>query len=232
MPDPLFAYAALRRTNRAAYDLSRPVSQADLKAIAAEAKPSRAGFATDEAQVAKLRDIAWRAMEVEMQTPSTARESIDLMRIGRSEIEANPDGISLGGPFVEGLALAGLLSRQSMAQPGSAGHQAMVDALRPQFDTAMAFFWIATDGNDRLAQVSAGRAYLRANLAATARGIAMQPFSQALQEYPEMAQSYAELNAALAPRRGERVQMLARMGYAAPPPASPRWPLESRLMEV
>jgi hypothetical protein len=159
-------------------------------------------------------------------------ESIDLTRIGRAEIEANPDGISLSGPLMEGLALTGLLSREGMAQFGSAGHQAMMDAQKPQFDTAMAFLWIATEGNDRVAQVSAGRAYLRANLASTARGVAMQPFSQALQEYPEMAPSYAELANALAPRASDRVQMFARLGYAPLPAQSSRWPLATCILKA
>jgi hypothetical protein len=119
-----------------------------------------------------------------------------------------------------------------MAQFGSAGHQAMVDSQKPQFDTAMAFLWIATEGNDRFAQISAGRAYLRANLAATARGIAMQPLSQALQEYQEIAPSYAELANVLAPRGSDRVQMFARLGFAAPPAQSPRWPLATRILKA
>lgn len=231
-PDPLFQHVSVRRTNRATFDVSRAVSQPDLEAIAAEAIPLRAGFSADATEVARLRDIAWRAMVVEMNTPAAAIESIDLTRIGRAEIEANPDGISLSGPLMEGLALTGLLSREGMAQFGSAGHQAMMDAQKPQFDTAMAFLWIATDGNDRVAQVSAGRAYLRANLAATGRGVAMQPFSQALQEYSEMASSYAELVNALAPRASDRVQMFARLGYAPLPAQSPRWPLATRILKA
>lgn len=171
-------------------------------------------------------------MVVEMNTPATAKESIDLTRIGRAEIEANPDGISLAGPLYEGLALAGLLSREGMGQSGSAGHKAMVDAQKPQFDTAMAFLWIATEGNDRPSQISAGRAYLRANLAATALGIGMQPLSQALQEYPEMASSYSELKNALVPNDSDRVQMFARLGFAEPPVPSPRWSLATRILRV
>lgn len=232
VPDPLFRHVSYRRTNRAAYDVSQAVSLSDLEAIAAEALPLHANYTAEPAEVVRLRDIAWRAMVIEMNTPAAAIDSIDLTRIGRAEIEANPDGISLSGPSMEGLSLAGLLSRKGMAQFGSAAHQAMMDAQAPQFDTAMAFLWIATEGNDRLAQISAGRAYLRANLAATDRGIAMQPFSQALQEYLEMAPSYAELANALTPRSTDRIQMFARLGFAAPPAPSPRWPLATRILKA
>lgn len=230
--DSLFRHVSLRRTNRSPYDVSQAVPLSDLEAIAAQASPLLAKYTAEPTEVERLRDIAWRAMVVEMNTPATAMESIELTRIGRAEIEANPDGISLSGPLLEGLALTGLLSREGMAQFGSADHQAMMDAQKPQFDTAMAFLWISTEGNDRVAQISAGRAYLRANLAATARGIAMQPFSQALQEYPEMAPSYSELAEALAPHALDRVQMFARLGYAAAPAQSPRWPLATRILKA
>jgi hypothetical protein len=97
---------------------------------------------------------------------------------------------------------------------------------------AMGFFWIATEDNDRQAQIAAGRAYVRANLAATGEGVALQPLSQALQEFPEMAASYDELAAELAAPAGMRVQMFVRTGYAAPVKGSPRWPLASRLVQA
>ena len=56
----------------------------------------------------------------------------------------------------------------------------------------------------------------------------MQPMSQALQEYPEMAEIYKQTHDALAPA-GQTVQMLARIGYGPTVPVSPRWPLEAKL---
>lgn len=231
-PDPLFAHARDRRTNRAVFDTSRPVPARALAAMASAAAPLHVGMTTDTAQVANLRDIAWRAMVVEMVTPATAMESIDLTRIGRAEIEANPDGISLAGPLMEGLGLTGLISRDSMADPASSGFQSMMDAMKPTFDTAMGFFWIATPGNDRWAQIAAGRAYVRANLAATGEGIAVQPFSQALQEFAEMRKSHEELAAALNAPEGMRVQMFVRVGFAPVAKGSPRWPLASRIVQA
>lgn len=231
-PDPLFAHARDRRTNRTAFDTARPVPEAALAAMALAAAPLHVGMTTALPRVEALRDIAWRAMLVEMNTPATAMESVELTRIGRAEIEANPDGISLAGPLMEGLGLVGLVSRDSMADPSSMGFQSMMDAMKPPFDTAMGFFWIATEDNDRQAQIAAGRAYVRANLAATGEGVAVQPLSQALQEFPEMAASYDELAAELAAPAGMRVLMFVRTGYAAPVKGSPRWPLASRLVQA
>ena len=69
---------------------------------------------------------------------------------------------------------------------------------------------------------------MRIHLAATREGVAMQPLSQALQEYPEMAGHYKQAHELLAPSGGT-VQMLARLGYADTVLPSPRWSLESVL---
>ncbi|MEO0917157.1 MAG: twin-arginine translocation pathway signal protein, partial [Pseudomonadota bacterium] len=77
--------------------------------------------------------------------------------------------------------------------------------------------------------IEAGRRWLRLHLAATSVGVSMQPLSQALQEYPEQSALYAKVHKMLA-GEGETVQMLGRIGYAAPVGPSPRWPLESRIV--
>ena len=66
-------------------------------------------------------------------------------------------------------------------------------------------------------------------LATTAAGLGMQPVSQPLQEFSEMAALYDEAHGMLAPG-GQTVQMLGRLGYAAPVPQSPRWGLESKIV--
>jgi hypothetical protein len=57
----------------------------------------------------------------------------------------------------------------------------------------------------------------------------MHPLSQSLQEYPEMAAKFAQVHSALRVNPGERLQMLARMGYGPPADQSPRWPFESHI---
>jgi len=166
---------------------------------------------------------------LEATTPRTLKESVDLMRIGKAEIEASPDGIDLGGPFLETLSVVGLLDRRQLADPDSQAFQQGMDLYDQLMHTAMAHQWIVTPGNARADQLAAGRAYVRVNLKATELGLGMHPLSQALQEFPEMAALHDELNATLAPPAGRRVQMLARLGYGPAVPASPRWPMESRV---
>jgi hypothetical protein len=59
----------------------------------------------------------------------------------------------------------------------------------------------------------------------------MQPLSQALQEFPEMAELYAQVHDRLAPGGGT-VQMWARLGYGPAVPPSPRWPLDAKIVRT
>jgi len=165
----------------------------------------------------------------EVRTPEAYQESIDLMRIGRAEIEANPDGIALGGAFLETLSLIGVLTRESLADPASSSYRIGLDMIDEGAMTSMGFVWINTMANDRVAQIEAGRAYMRIALQATADDLVMQPMSQALQEYAAMEPFYATIHTALTNESGERVQMLARLGYADNSAAAPRWPLATRM---
>ena len=224
-PDPLFAHAGARRSCKEPFE-DRAVPAQALAALAPLARTI-----TDAATVAALRALTWDAWVIEVETPHTYRESVDLMRFGRAEIEANPDGIDLGGPFLEGLMLAGLLSRAAQMDPSSTAFQTGVDIYRTMLAATPAYAVLTTAGNTRPDQIDAGRRWLRLNLATTGLGLALHPVSQALQEYPEMAGPYARAHDLLA-GPGETVQMLGRLGYGPTVPQTPRWPLESRLRDA
>ena len=223
-PDPLFAHVLRRHTNRQPYE-DRPLAPEAAEALAAYGR-----LITDAAPVAALRDLTARAIEIEMRAPGPHLESVELTRIGKAEIEANPDGISLGGPFMESLALAGMLSREGIAEPGSSGFNQALSTVQASALATPAYAVLTTPGNSRVDQIGAGRDWIRLQLAATGLGLAMQPMSQALQEYPEMAGAYAEAHSLLA-ADGETVQMLGRVGYGPKADAAPRWSLETRLID-
>ncbi len=229
--DSLFAQISLRRSTKEPYDLARPVGAEAFAALARAGGEGVAMAGTAEPQrVAALREVALRAGSIEASTARTHRESVDLMRIGHREIDASPDGIDLGGPLIEGLRLAGQMSREQLADPASATFKAGMDHNLAVYGSVPAYLWIKTAGNSRAEQLAAGRAYVRANLAATALGLCMHPASQALQEFPEMREPFERMHALLGAGGTERVQMLARIGYGPSVPPSPRWPVESRIV--
>ncbi|WP_194744459.1 Acg family FMN-binding oxidoreductase [Thermaurantiacus tibetensis] len=228
-PDPLFAHVAARRSNKAAYDLSRPVDRRELRQLTANGLDWRVRGTTTPRFVEPIRDLVLEALAIELGTPRVHRETVGLMRIGAREVDASPDGIALTGPAVEAAAAVGLMTREALAEPGSAMFETGARQLRASHAATPAFLWVVTDRNDRESQLRAGRVYVRANLAATSLGLAMHPVSQALQEYPEVADVHARLHALLVPEGGH-VQMLARVGYGPEVPPSPRHPLEAKLV--
>lgn len=228
--DPLFAQLFDRRSNKDPFDMSQNISAIDADNILSAAKHSTdVSSVIENEDIAQLRDITWAALDTEMRTFRTAKESIDLMRIGKAEIEANPDGIDMGGAFFETLSLLGLLSRDIMLKMDETTMQQMADAMRPPLATAMGYVQVRTNGNSRSDQINAGRDYVRLNLKATELGIAMHPLSQALQEFEEMKPHRATLEAKLSVKSDERLQMFARIGYGENPIPSPRWPYEAKI---
>lgn len=229
-PDPLFAHALNRRSTKEPYDLTRPLPADTLDRLAM-ATTARFGGTLEPSEVASLRALTREALQIEIETPHTYRESVDLFRIGRAEVDANPDGIDFTGPLFEVMGATGLFTRAAAMDKSSQAYAAGLDAVYANADTAMGHVWLVTPGNSRLDQIATGADWLRVNLAATAAGLAFQPLSQALQEYPEMAALYADLHARLAPEGGT-VQMLARIGYGPMVDPSPRWPLEAKILNA
>ncbi|MFN4024972.1 MAG: Acg family FMN-binding oxidoreductase [Hyphomonas sp.] len=228
-PDPLFAHALTRRTNRNAYE-AREVDAAALSALAAAgaAYGMTPGAIGEGDLAAALRDLTWRAHEVEVRTPATWKESLDVMRIGAAEVARHRDGLSMEGPMLSALNMAGILTRETLADPNSQAFQQGLDMYRPLAASARAFAWIANDGESREGEIAAGRAYMRLALQAEALGLAIHPWSQALQEYPEMAELFDEVHGLIG--GGQRLQMLVRAGYAGQVVAAPRRGLAAHLM--
>ncbi|MEO1540382.1 MAG: twin-arginine translocation pathway signal protein [Pseudomonadota bacterium] len=220
--DPLMAQVLHRRSCKEPFDPS-PVPDT----LAADLAPY-ATILRDPDRVAALRDLTWEAWLVETNTPRTMRESVDLMRFGRAEIEANPDGIDLGGPFLESLQLFGLMNRDTQIDTTSASFQEGVRIYDEMLNATPAYAVLTTAGNSRTDQIAAGRRWMRLNLKTTELGLALHPVSQTLQEFAEMAPLHARAHEMLA-NPGETVQMLGRLGYGPEVPRSPRWPLETRI---
>jgi hypothetical protein len=227
--DPIFERVRSRRTNRSSY-LEREVAPPTLAALLATSRsPAVEVRATLEPGLrARLAALALAAFEVEVMTERTWRESVDLMRIGASEIARHRDGIAVEGllPWIgRGLGLA---NRAALVKGGGYAARKAVALAAMQTGTARAWLWTTTAGNSRREQVLAGRAYVRLHLRATGLGLALQPMSQLMEEFSEMATLHQQFYDALGLAPGTAtVQMLARLGYAAAVPPSPRLDLDA-----
>ena len=233
--DPLFGQILLRHTNRSAYDVGRPVTPAAWQAMQDAVLPHKfrlghAGVEQADA-LSRHRKLALQAWQIELATPRTIMESYDVLRVGAGEIAAHRDGLSNLDPMVVLLNRLGLFDRSKAPSPDDYATTSQIRDFGQKLDSTPGFLWLVSDGNERITQVNAGRAYARVQLAATAQGLAMQPLSQALQEYPEQARPYADIHALCgASLPGQTVQMWARVGYAPSVEPAPRRRLQDFIL--
>lgn len=228
--DPLFAQILARRSNKDAFDTSRTVEEKDVSHILSVTKSKLGkGSVTQPKEIEQMRKVTREALLKEMHTYRTNKESVDLMRIGKTEIEANPDGIDLGGVFLETLGLLGQLDREALLDSESPTFKNGINMILEPLETAMSYVFIKTTGNTRKHQIEAGRDYVRLNLKATELGIAMHPLSQALQEYEEVGEQFQMIRILLGVDAQETLQMFARIGYGETPNPSPRWSYEAKI---
>ncbi|MEM9967610.1 MAG: twin-arginine translocation pathway signal protein [Pseudomonadota bacterium] len=220
--DPLATHILERRSCKEPFE-DRPIPAA----LANELELS-ADVYTDASTVSALKKLTFDAWMTEALTPRTMKESVDLMRMGKAEINATPDGIDLGGAFLESMMALGLLDKEALADPESTGFQQGLDIYQKMLEATPAYVVLTSAHNTVEDQITIGRRWLRLNLTTTRMGLALHPVSQALQEYPEMAPHYKVAHDLLAPD-GHTVQMLGRLGYGPATPRTPRWPLEAKI---
>jgi hypothetical protein len=232
-PDPLFAYLKDRRTNRSKFDDVTVPKDELLGLGTALSSPSCFwGATSDPVLCQELRTLCKTGWEIESATKRTHAESVALTRIGRQEIEENPDGISLSGPMMSAYSAMGILNREAMKDPNSRASRESLKFYNGLISSARSFGWLATEDNSRLSQLNSGRDWMRLHLAATRAGLALQPLSQVLQEFPEMRELYSAVHETTRIFQPARIQGLFRLGFASSPKPSPRWPLETRLVDL
>jgi hypothetical protein len=229
MKDPLFDAVFDRRSTKTPYDVSRPIARGVFDQLLLN---NRISGTLETGAVEGLRELSWRAHEIESITPRTMKESVDLMRFGKAEVEANPDGIDFSGAAYELMNITGLMTRENIGDPTSVSFAEGMNMYHELLHTAMGHVWVTSAGNNRADQLRAGQDWVRLNLKATQLGLAIHPLSQALQEYVEMETLYNELHRSLGVAAPARVQMFARIGYGPETGPSPRWPMETVLVNA
>ncbi|MFM1990819.1 MAG: hypothetical protein RJA99_3776 [Pseudomonadota bacterium] len=230
-PDPLFAQVGTRTTWKRPFAAKavEPAAFASLRETAT--RPGVVVQGTqDPALVAALCDLMVRAWDVEQTTPRTWKESVDLTRVGAAEIARHRDGISLGGPMMALLRIAGQTTPEKAMDPGSSYFASGLKRVREWVPGTSTWMWLVTPSAGRSPQIEAGRAFVRLQLRAASLGLVTQPPSQVLQEYPEMRALQREFDARVGRRDGETVQMLVRVGHPdGTAVRAPRRPLEAML---
>lgn len=225
--DPSIGQIVNRRTNRKPFEARVPETEAldELNNVVTGMGEEYTGgvyWTNDLARVAQARDLVWRAWDRELRTEGAAAETFEWLRFGREEIARHLDGLSIDSPGIGLFRMLGQLDREKLIDPDSEANKTAARDWREMAMTSPAFLWITSTEDTPIRRLNAGRAYARLALAATNMGLALHPWSQALQEYAEMADLYAEMRTFLAPPASETVQMLVRIGYGENVPPAPR----------
>lgn len=163
----------------------------------------------------KLKELARQGVEVESTLPATMRETNQVLRMNEYQKNEHPYGITLDS---QGLSSAENLFVQSMGTLFPLDEEASGKYWRraefQRIEHSPAYALIISRGNSRTAQVQTGMLFSRFQLAGTILGLSMQPTSQVLQEFPEMADLYREVHRSFA-ENGQTIQMMVRLGESA-----------------
>ncbi|NND00200.1 MAG: twin-arginine translocation pathway signal protein [Gammaproteobacteria bacterium] len=226
--DLLFDALLLRHSNKREYDHYR-LTRSELETLR-DAHQQRSGYAltvVDSPQgKTRLVEVLTEAMQIEVGNPQRDRETIEMFRFNDEEVRKFRDGFGVAQTGMSGMtkfvAERFFLNRKEVERdPTEFGKQA-VDMTRKVAESTRTFAWLSSTGNSRLDQVKIGRDYCRINLQTTVMGLAQHPMSQVLQEYEEMTALQAEFKQSFNIPESETVQMLFRLGKAAPVAHGPR----------
>lgn len=222
--DPLFDRIPARHTNRRVFQRKQvPVPLAGDLTAAYDFTYVPLGYTGDPDLIASIADLVSSAKERELADLERLRETLKCFRFTEREIRASRDGFGLvqsGYGFLLRFLMERLiLSRKRAERPDSSFPGMVVKSTGNQARSAGGFAWLSTKENYRLDQIRTGRAFQRIHLRATALGLALQPMSQILEGYPEVADLRRDLFECLGMPETHTVQMLFRVGYASPVPA-------------
>ena len=169
-----------RRTNRAAFDPARPVAQTTLDGFAALAEPGvRVEWLTSPADRAKFTSLSVEATTAQVADAAMQRDSHRWYRMRRSDAEEERDGITVRGANLP--PAVALMLGLMPPTPDSFDEGWAKATSETHCGTAPAFGLLVVErDSDRASWINAGRTYQRLQLAATRKGIATHPISQAL----------------------------------------------------
>ncbi len=225
--DPLFLQVPLRHTNRRRFEKMKvPLEAAGDLTAAYDFSLVPLGFSHDDDFIRSVTDLAADAMEIELADPERVRETLQYFRFTDREARSSSDGFGHAqsgfGRMARFFIGRFILSRQRASSSPESFSRMAKKSTREQVAGAGGIGWLSTKGDHRVDQVRAGRAYQRVHLKAGALGLALQPVSQLVSDYPDMAKLRSGIHELLGVPGTHTIQMLFRLGYASPVPATPR----------
>jgi len=160
-------------------------------------------------------------MTIECQTRHLWEESRVWSRFNERERAEKRDGMSLPQAGIVGPTLR---LREWYLKHGDIRRwnskpslNAFLKGFRAGLASAEGLLLLKTATNTQQDWIKAGRAYVRASLAAARLGLQMHPYSQVLQEFPEMTELQRRFNDLMGVAGEEKIQMAVRLGKGPTP---------------
>lgn len=211
---PLYPFLFQPDTNRGPYRLT-PLTDQETESLQALGTDKLAvEVIRNKEDLGRLGGYVMQAAKAEAGVPRVMEESAAIFRANEYAKNRYRYGFSVEGQGTTGLmkhVLQGLVTLFPSMNRGQAASDRFIQSTQEAADHTPAYALIRSLDNSRESQVLSGMVYSRLVLQAHALGLAVQPLSQALEEYPEMAGIYAALHRDYAPQGGT-LQMLVRIG--------------------
>lgn len=212
---PLYDAIFMADTNREAYKTNQ-LASSQISALEALSPGNDVYIKlyVDKKDIDEIGKYAIQSATIEAGVARVMNESNAIFRANEFQKNEYRYGYSVEGQGVTGFKknmLQGLLTFFPSLNSGKGASQNFINYTKTSVDNTPAYAMITTTGNSRIEQVESGMLYSRLVLTGHVLGLAMQPLSQVLEEYPEMKLPYDEFKQAYAPKNGT-VQMLFRVG--------------------
>lgn len=213
----LYDAVFLPDTNREAYQPQK-LSHAQISALESLAPKTGVSLRLyqDADDLKKIGGYALQSAAIEAGVTRVMDESNAIFRANEYQKNKYRYGYSVEGQGASGFMkniLQGLVTVVPSLNAGKAASQNFISYTKTSVSHTPAYAMIVSNSNSRVEQVESGMLYSKLVLTGHTVGLAMQPLSQVLEEYPEMEVPYTEFKQIYAPGGGT-VQMLFRVGVA------------------
>jgi hypothetical protein len=210
----LYNYMFYPDTNREAYEKTKLTEEqiSTLKLLSEDDIDIR--ILDGEEDLKKLGSLTMKGAEIEAGIHRMNMESANVFRSNEYTKNKFRYGYSFEGQDISGLKmylLEGAITLIPSINSEKASKDMYISSTKNSIENTPCYGIVATKGNSRIEQVKSGMVYSRLVLTAHSLGLAMQPLSQVLEEYPEMKDQYSEVHKEFA-FPGETLQMLFRIG--------------------
>ncbi|WP_349670629.1 hypothetical protein [Lacrimispora sp.] len=217
---PLYSGIYLADTNRGNYKMEAPDSSQISQILKLPDQESLSiKLYTDHDDLNKIGNYVMESATIEAGVTRAMDESNAIFRANEKEKNKYRWGFSVEGQGASGFKrylLQGLITMFPSVNEGKGASENFIHYTKTAVDHTAAYAVITTSANTRTDQVLSGMLYSRLILTGHTMGLAMQPLSQVLEEYPEMKEPYDNFRNDYA-GKDQTVQMLLRIGKPETP---------------